>query len=171
MWHHYQSAAEMPYITWPFPVDVIWLHHLHHFQYQNTMCNHCLRPHWLDMVNYRYPLYSPYCIKWLLSVEATWSCPIFIQQLQTHTGGTGMSIHEIVFFVQLLHSYSLFTLWQEYSTPYGKSVRCLTYIHVTCIHGPGQGVLRFELDRDVPPEPRNPYPFLRVIFSPKSTHF
>ena len=32
-------------------------------------------------------------------------------------------------------------------------------------------VLRFELDRGVPLEPQNPYPFLRVILAEKGTHF
>ncbi len=32
-------------------------------------------------------------------------------------------------------------------------------------------VLKFDLDRDVPPELQNPYPFLRVIFAQKGTHF
>ena len=36
---------------------------------------------------------------------------------------------------------------------------------------PGGGVLRFELDRGVPPEPQNPYPSLRVILAKKGTHF
>ena len=35
----------------------------------------------------------------------------------------------------------------------------------------GGGVLRFELDRGVPLEPQNPYPFLRVILAEKGTHF
>ena len=34
-----------------------------------------------------------------------------------------------------------------------------------------QGVLRFELDRDVPFEPQNPYPYLGVILAEKGTHF
>ena len=33
------------------------------------------------------------------------------------------------------------------------------------------GVIRFELDRGVPLEPRNPYPSLRVILAEKGTHF
>ena len=33
------------------------------------------------------------------------------------------------------------------------------------------GVLRFELDRGVLPEPQNPYPSLRVILDKKGTHF
>ncbi len=32
-------------------------------------------------------------------------------------------------------------------------------------------VLGFDLDGGVPPEPQNPYPFLRVIFAKKGTHF
>ncbi len=35
----------------------------------------------------------------------------------------------------------------------------------------GWGVLGFDLGRDVSPEPQNPYPFLRVIFAKKGTHF
>ena len=38
------------------------------------------------------------------------------------------------------------------------------------IYPRGRG-LGFDLDGDVPPEPRNPYPFLRVIFAKKGTHF
>ena len=34
-----------------------------------------------------------------------------------------------------------------------------------------QGVLRFGLDEGVPLEPQNPYPFLRVILTGKSTVF
>ena len=34
-----------------------------------------------------------------------------------------------------------------------------------------RGVLRFKLDRGVPLEPQNPYPFLRVILAEKGTHF
>ena len=33
------------------------------------------------------------------------------------------------------------------------------------------GVLRFELDKGVPLESQNPYPFLRVILAEKGTHF
>ena len=33
------------------------------------------------------------------------------------------------------------------------------------------GVLTFGLDGGVPFEPRNPYPFLRVILAEKGTHF
>ncbi len=35
----------------------------------------------------------------------------------------------------------------------------------------GGRILGFDLDGDVPPAPRNPYPFLRVIFAKKGTHF
>ena len=37
--------------------------------------------------------------------------------------------------------------------------------------GSSRGVLRFELDRGVPLEPQNPYPFLRVILAENGTHF
>ena len=33
------------------------------------------------------------------------------------------------------------------------------------------GVLRFKLDRGVPLEPQNPYPYLMVILTKKGTHF
>ena len=35
----------------------------------------------------------------------------------------------------------------------------------------GEGVLEFDLDGGVQPKPRNPYPFLRVIFAKEGTHF
>ena len=34
-----------------------------------------------------------------------------------------------------------------------------------------RGVLRFGLDRDEPPKPKNPYPFLRVIVAKKKYLF
>ncbi len=40
-----------------------------------------------------------------------------------------------------------------------------------CIPRGVVGVLRFGLDGGVTFEPRNPYPFLRIIFDKKGTHF
>ncbi len=46
------------------------------------------------------------------------------------------------------------------------------YLHFVWRGGAqGEGVLGFDLDGGVPPKPQNPYPFLRVIFAKKGTHF
>ena len=39
------------------------------------------------------------------------------------------------------------------------------------MHSNPGGVLKFELDRDVPLKSQNPYPSLRVILAEKGTHF
>ena len=69
--HLMKDISVVDIYNWPFPADAgaysdyTWCFNIEseaffaRFWYWNTPYNHCLHPHWLEMVNYRYPLYFP----------------------------------------------------------------------------------------------------------------